>query len=619
MPIRLRSLKTDINDKSNVFFKNIVAENSESLISNRWNVTLSRTQNINNSSFKLSTYYKEKKLHDTAVKFESDQLETTVSVSIPLSNLIANEENIVLRWQVENLDSNSNIITVDDYYFQPVQVSLSKVLLLSLPYGELTLEDPSFHVEKTLEVLGFKIRRIDQSIRSNLKSFNDYPLWIVSGGREGMYSRWCPKEVGPNTQLILSPESTQVSYKELCKCVGYHSSEGEQSYNQLPIYCEDVNVRDQFVEILRAQGGKQIGGEIGKLTTSLAWSFKSAGSNLLVTTLPIRPSRMTGITYNNMPIILKFIIDYLGLSTGGKDKDKLDSKALNLNVPIGESQLVYQNTNQLPALLHISDANEQVLLDNQKEDATVEPLIDIAYWIVLIIFLVEAIYYFIKSYRARNTLIVFALLGFGAGELKAVELVTVGRPKISPKLAAVLKNEVEGRTSITFSNKINFHPSLNEKIYKNPMIWTSSLAAISGKSGELNEDLRLWLRRGGLLVVEGRISEKQLGKLSSSMIGGSWQVVAPDHEIMVSFHLLNSLPDCFGEVWKYYSFDKRVAILNIPYNFLDSIQNGKPRCVSLDNYKEQSMRIFVNLLMVALTTDYKKDQVHLPEILKRLR
>ena len=467
MPIRLRSLKTDINDKSNVFFKNIVAENSESLISNRWNVTLSRTQNINNSSFKLSTYYKEKKLHDTAVKFESDQLETTVSVSIPLSNLIANEENIVLRWQVENLDSNSNIITVDDYYFQPVQVSLSKVLLLSLPYGELTLEDPSFHVEKTLEVLGFKIRRIDQSIRSNLKSFNDYPLWIVSGGREGMYSRWCPKEVGPNTQLILSPESTQVSYKELCKCVGYHSSEGEQSYNQLPIYCEDVNVRDQFVEILRAQGGKQIGGEIGKLTTSLAWSFKSAGSNLLVTTLPIRPSRMTGITYNNMPIILKFIIDYLGLSTGGKDKDKLDSKALNLNVPIGESQLVYQNTNQLPALLHISDANEQVLLDNQKEDATVEPLIDIAYWIVLIIFLVEAIYYFIKSYRARNTLIVFALLGFGAGELKAVELVTVGRPKISPKLAAVLKNEVEGRTSITFSNKINFHPSLNEKIYKN--------------------------------------------------------------------------------------------------------------------------------------------------------
>ena len=34
---------------------------------------------------------------------------------------------------------------------------------------------------------------------------------------------------------------------------------------------------------------------------------------------------------------------------------------------------------------------------------------------------------------------------------------------------------------------------------------------------------------------------------------------------------------------------------------------------------EKGYRAFINLLMVALTTDYKKDQVHLPEILKRLR
>ena len=35
--------------------------------------------------------------------------------------------------------------------------------------------------------------------------------------------------------------------------------------------------------------------------------------------------------------------------------------------------------------------------------------------------------------------------------------------------------------------------------------------------------------------------------------------------------------------------------------------------------REMATRIFVNLLMVALAGDYKKDQVHLPEILKRLR
>ena len=107
--------------------------------------------------------------------------------------------------------------------------------------------------------------------------------------------------------------------------------------------------------------------------------------------------------------------------------------------------------------------------------------------------------------------------------------------------------------------------------------------------------------------------------LTSEMEGGSWKVVAPDHEIMVSFHLLNSLPECDGNVWKYYSIDNRMAVLNIPYGFLSSILRNKPSCVSLDNYREQSVRIFINILMVALTTDYKKDQVHLPEILKRLR
>ena len=33
-------------------------------------------------------------------------------------------------------------------------------------------------------------------------------------------------------------------------------------------------IREQYIEILRAQGGKQIGGSVGSLNSSLAWSFK---------------------------------------------------------------------------------------------------------------------------------------------------------------------------------------------------------------------------------------------------------------------------------------------------------------------------------------------------------
>jgi len=169
---------------------------------------------------------------------------------------------------------------------------------------------------------------------------------------------------------------------------------------------------------------------------------------------------------------------------------------------------------------------------------------------------------------------------------------------------------------MNLSKKFN---RVDSESLKEPWLWTSRLDALSEGNGEFNEDLRIWLRRGGLLVLEGNYTEQQLSKLTASMEGGSWKVVAPDHEIMVSFHLLNSLPECKGNVWKFYSLDDRMAVLSIPYGFLSSMQGQKPKCINQENYQEQSIRIFINVLMVALTTDYKKDQVHLPEILKRLR
>ncbi len=58
----------------------------------------------------------------------------------------------------------------------------------------------------------------------------------------------------------------------------------------------------------------------------------------------------------------------------------------------------------------------------------------------------------------------------------------------------------------------------------------------------------------------------------------------------------------------------------MPFSLLEAIQDqsNKPSCIA-DISTETLDRIFINILMATLTTDYKKDQVHLPEILKRLR
>ena len=89
---------------------------------------------------------------------------------------------------------------------------------------------------------------------------------------------------------------------------------------------------------------------------------------------------------------------------------------------------------------------------------------------------------------------------------------------------------------------------------------------------------------------------------------------------MRSFHLLDSLPKCKGNVWMGYYYDDRIAVVASPYGFMQSLLDPlkQDECAAKVG-REQSTRIFINLLMVALATDYKKDQIHLPEILKRLR
>jgi len=84
--------------------------------------------------------------------------------------------------------------------------------------------------------------------------------------------------------------------------------------------------------------------------------------------------------------------------------------------------------------------------------------------------------------------------------------------------------------------------------------------------------------------------------------------------------LLDALPGCNGEIWRGFSYDGRLAILAIPYGFINALQDQgvAPPCKNAPD-QERGTRIFINLIMVALATDYKRDQIHLPEILKRLR
>ena len=133
-------------------------------------------------------------------------------------------------------------------------------------------------------------------------------------------------------------------------------------------------------------------------------------------------------------------------------------------------------------------------------------------------------------------------------------------------------------------------------------------------------NLYAWIQRGGFLLVENYQDGSRLKQaIKDALPQGEWRIIPPDHEVMRSFHLLASLPQCRDMGWEGFHFDQRLAILLIPADFLSALDGRSSSACFEKLSREQATKIFINIMMVALTTDYKKDQVHLPEILKRLR
>ena len=168
-----------------------------------------------------------------------------------------------------------------------------------------------------------------------------------------------------------------------------------------------------------------------------------------------------------------------------------------------------------------------------------------------------------------------------------------------------LATEVNKRTSITLNPQIK----VNSNYQKEPWLWVDSSTNIFATKNKLMQ----WLKSGGMLIIE----EKEK---SANLAQTAWKPIPVDDALMRSFYLLKTLPACESKHWQGYTLNDRIAIIYIPYPLLAYLQD-KPQqapCLKTES-REQQVRIFINLLMVALATDYKKDQVHLPEILKRLR
>jgi hypothetical protein len=566
------------------------------------------------------------------------------------------------------VDAKSNALTSDDTFRSYLKWNRRKVLLAAPATGERQLEDSAYHLDVALETIGFEVQRQDK-INGTEGEVNRHPLWIsVTSGPNAMQS--CPTGVAglrtsrqnsqnladlPEARIWLVPSGRDSDYRQLCHCL-HRVMLSESNDSPEPSYCAESTSREGWIEILKSTGGKQVGGEVGEEKGSIAWSFTepSAKVSLLALTVPLIPRLDSNIRYATLPLMLRqllqwhgalgpkrqvlterewprieSIVDYWNDAEAGKGHDRT---ILLSNVPYGESKLAVMNRADLPPLL-TEQLQKSLRSTVSREDETDPQLFfRIGVLMCLAAMLFEVIYRMRRQARLRvrkaaaGAIVLLAVSMIWNGRAEAqVEVVTLDSQKSVMELTS-LASEVEARTSIELRRESKSYAESDQDIYRQPWLWVLNAADIKGKNGALKDDLATWMVRGGFFVVHGAVwSDADLQNLTAAMRKISrtelqWTAIPPDHEIMRSFYLLDALPECAGRAWRGLQFDGRLAALAPSIDLL-AILKDKPTSTPCENVltREQATRIFVNIMMVSLATDYKKDQIHLPEILKRLR
>ena len=178
----------------------------------------------------------------------------------------------------------------------------------------------------------------------------------------------------------------------------------------------------------------------------------------------------------------------------------------------------------------------------------------------------------------------------------------------------------------------------SDDLYFYPLIYwpiTSNLVEVKNKQ---KQKIESFIQDGGLLLIDCHIEKSSLEfseclrnteKFFRTMQVSKFTVLSNKNPISKSFYLLKSFPG------------RRNNIVYIAYNNSKSTDNAVsiilgdnywaeawardnnnryifPLLENIENQRLHSLRFGLNLIIYALTGNYKTDQVHIPEILKRM-
>ena len=203
-------------------------------------------------------------------------------------------------------------------------------------------------------------------------------------------------------------------------------------------------------------------------------------------------------------------------------------------------------------------------------------------------------------------------------------------------LSEVLRN----RTSVEPGDPVGLDLEKDEpRLY--PLIYWPITSAQPNLSPRASAALDRYLRTGGIIFIDTRDQHlafdrpvggnPDLKRLLSGIETPPLVAMPPDHVLTKSFYLLSDMPGRWqgGKVWIEAGngrVNDGVTTIVIGANDYAGAwavdQRGRgmlPVTPGGETQREMSFRVGINLVMHALTGNYKDDQVHLPDIMQRLR
>ncbi len=567
-----------------------------------WDIKISRVNKQKKSSGTLFLNSENSPLKEWIIR--ENENSTYISYSVE-EKMIPNTKEM-LTWKIEPRDFD--LIPLDNEFLTFFEESSQEVSLIADPKGEYQRKDPASHLEVMLHLFDFKVTRYDRIPKANHDKLLSSFLISFLEGNEGDSFYHCPKDLGnreeKNIKIWLAKETSEQNYTSLCLCL-------DTLEKNLQISCSGFLSREDFSKILKEKKFKQLGGNLGFSSEALAWQLfdEKEKKDITVFMIPLFPSRKTGLTYDKFPVFLSLLL--------GKNKEPKEISS-NLNVNQEESLLLTVAEEKLPPTWKGTSRG------NLKADSLMEQKESFLVILILVIAMISAVLlesFFHLKQKTVYLLLFFLVPLFSQKSFGEIDL-TYYKPEESLLDVSKIAFSLSDVTSIVLNTKIKSFSKIEDSIFEEPWIWLSGSSLNDfDKDKETFKNLIVWIQQGGILIVEGEKDEKIFKKIEEEISlaeKSSWQSVALEHELLRSFFLLKSLPSCESTGWQILEYEKRIAAIHIPFNLLSTLNSSEPRQNACFLGEERLTQSFINIAMVALTLDYKKDQIHLDEILKRL-